>query len=69
MTRYKISVYDDIYWDIKTKVRFFEIKNVVSTTFYNQQIYKNNITQSYKNYTNYNNCIINNNKLHTILHS
>lgn len=47
MTRYKISVYDDIYWDIKTKVRFFEIKNVVLTTFYNQQIYKNNITQSY----------------------
>lgn len=36
MTRYKISVYDDIYWDIKTKVRFFEIKNVVLTTFYNQ---------------------------------
>lgn len=66
MTRYKISVYSGIYQDIKIKVRFFEIKNVVLTTFYNQQIYKNNITQSYKNYTNYSNCIINNNKLHII---
>lgn len=47
MTRYKISVYGGIYQDIKIKVRFFEIKNVVLTTFYNQQIYKNNITQSY----------------------